>query len=382
MVQKVTRYNYFKMKIVRLVFLVISLFTCCKMTCAQSDDINSSDYKAYNNFDFISGTKTFFYDDFSDGLRKWKIIEFDKGDDVESPGIKKIHLDNSHWFKTPRRGLFYPINTKVLPESFTIEFDMWVDAERMSEMESGLIVSIVSNKVDKEEYSTALDENPQIQIDIHPSQELLYCLATKENGDDERTLARKEIKNGWTKGKIHRISMSRNKSHVKVYVDEKKFIDLPDGLPIVTTYTLILATNMWGDGLYITNFKVAEQAAQKNIKIDEQTKFVTNAIYFNVNSSVIKPESWPALKQAADAIQLTQGIVKIIGHTDSDGNDGDNLILSQKRAEAVKIALVNHFNIESSRLVAEGKGEAEPIDTNTSAEGKSNNRRVEFIKQR
>ncbi|KXK20059.1 MAG: hypothetical protein UZ08_BCD001000965, partial [Candidatus Parvibacillus calidus] len=53
---------------------------------------------------------------------------------------------------------------------------MWADFERMSEMESGLIISIVKNKVVRDEYSAAFDENPQIQIDIHPSQELLYCL--------------------------------------------------------------------------------------------------------------------------------------------------------------------------------------------------------------
>lgn len=369
------------MKKIKLVLLLISVVLFGQLTYAQEDDINSAENKAYSNFDFIAGTKTIFYDDFSSGLNKWKVIEFDQSDEVEKPGIKKVANENYNWLKTPRRGIFYPINLKSLPEQFTVEFDMWADTDRMSEMESGLIISIVGNKVIRDEYSTAFDENPQIQIDIHPSQELLYCLATKENTDGERVLGRKDIKNGWKSGKVHRISISRKGTHIKVYVDNKKFLDLPNGLPSKTAYTLILATNMWGDGLYFTNFKVAELES-KAIKIDKDNKFVTNAIYFNVNSAVIKPESWPALKQAASVIKSVQGTIKIIGHTDSDGNDSDNLILSKKRAEAVKLFLIKNFDIEGSRLITDGEGEAKPVDNNSTAEGKANNRRVEFVLQK
>ncbi len=369
------------MKKIKWTLLLTCVLSISQLAYAQEDDINSADNKAYSNFDFIAGTKTFFYDDFSSGLNKWKIIEYDPSDEVEKPGIKKIANENNTWLKTPRRGVFYPINLKTLPEQFSIEFDMWADFERMSEMESGLIISIVKNKVVRDEYSAAFDENPQIQIDIHPSQELLYCLATKENYDGERLLDRKDIKNGWKLGKTHRISISRNGTHIKVYVDDKKFLDLPNGLPVKTAYTLILATNMWGDGLYFTNFKVAELES-KAIKIDSESKFVTNAIYFNVNSAIIKPESWPALKQAASAIKSVQGTIKIIGHTDSDGNDTDNLTLSKKRAEAVKLFLTKNFEIEGSRLLTDGEGEAKPVDNNNTAEGKANNRRVEFVLQK
>lgn len=368
------------MKHITKSLLLISLISLGKFSYAQDNDINDADNKAYSNFDFIAGTKTIFYEDFSNGLSKWKIIESDESDDVESPGIKQIPNQNGNWFKTPRRGIFYPINIKTLPEKITIEFDMWADAEKMSEMESGLIVSIVGNKVNRDEYSTAFDENPQIQIDIHPSLELLYCQATKESSDDERILARKDIKNGWKQGKVHRISISRIGTHIKVYVGEKKFIDLPNGLPKTLNYTLMLATNMWGDGLYFTNFRIAE-VENVAVKIDKENRFVTTAIYFNTNSATIKPESWPALNQAANAIKATEGIVKIVGHTDSDGNDADNLVLSKKRAESVKTFLVKNFGINPSRLLTDGEGESKPIDNNNTAEGKANNRRVEFIKQ-
>ncbi|MBX2967054.1 MAG: OmpA family protein [Cyclobacteriaceae bacterium] len=343
----------------------------------QNDELNDANFSAYNNFDFVAGKKILFYDDFSNALTKWKVIEYDAADDVESPGVKNITNDESFWFKVPRKGLFFPLNSKTLPEEFSIEFDMWADVDRMSEMESGLLVIFVSNTKNREEYNIHFDENPQIQLDIHPSQELLYCIASKEN-TDERVLIRKDLKNGWRAGKTHRISISRNKTHIKLYVDEKKFIDLPDGLPKKGTYTLILSTNMWGDGLYFTNFKLAEGLEQPT-KLDSEGKFVTNAIYFNVNSSQLKPESWAALNQAATVIKSTQGKITIIGHTDSDGSDDANLILSKKRAEAVKQALIKNFDIDADRLLTDGKGEAVPIDTNNTPEGKANNRRVEFV---
>ncbi|KXK36579.1 MAG: OmpA family protein [Saprospiraceae bacterium] len=368
------------MKVIKMIVLSVCFILGSQSTYAQEDDINSAENKAYSNFDFIAGTKTIFYDDFTAGLGNWKIIEFDQAEDVEPPQIKNIPNENGQWFKVPRRGIFYPIKVKELPEKFTIEFDMWVDVEKMSEMESGLILSIVGNKVIKDEYSTAFDENPQIQLDIHPSKELLYCQATKENFDGERVLDRRDIKNGWKVGKVHRISISRDGAHIKVYVGEKKFLDISNALPVKTNYTLILATNMWGDGLYLTNLKISKFEPTA-AKFDDNNKFVTTAIYFNYNSAVIKPESWPALQQAANVIQSTKGAVMIVGHTDSDGNDAANLALSLKRAESVKAFLIKNFHLDASRLLIDGKGETQPVESNKTAEGRANNRRVEFVKQ-
>lgn len=72
--------------------------------------------------------------------------------------------------------------------------------------------------------------------------------------------------------------------------------------------------------------------------------------------------------------------VKIVGHTDADGKDADNLDLSKRRAASVKEALAKEFSIDESRMETDGKGEGEAIDKNDTPAGKANNRRVEFIK--
>ena len=111
-------------------------------------------------------------------------------------------------------------------------------------------------------------------------------------------------------------------------------------------------------------------------------KFVTRGILFDVNSDKIKPESSGALKDIANVLKENAGVkVKIVGHTDSDGDDKANMTLSEKRAAAVKNHLVKEYGIDEASLTTEGKGESELADKNPTPEGKANNRRVEFIKQ-
>ena len=102
---------------------------------------------------------------------------------------------------------------------------------------------------------------------------------------------------------------------------------------------------------------------------------------FDVNSDQIKAESNGVLKEIATVLQENPTVkVKIIGHTDSDGDAILNLDLSKKRAMAVKTALSTVFGIDTSRLETDGKGASQPSEPNTTPQGKANNRRVEFIK--
>src|SRR5574343_26553 len=100
-------------------------------------------------------------------------------------------------------------------------------------------------------------------------------------------------------------------------------------------------------------------------------------ILFNSGKSSFQKQTMPVL-QAITAILKEYPTAKfsIEGHTDSDGKDASNLKLSQDRAAAVKNYLVEN-GIDASRLTSEVFGEAKPIDSNKTAKGKANNRRVE-----
>jgi outer membrane protein OmpA-like peptidoglycan-associated protein len=71
--------------------------------------------------------------------------------------------------------------------------------------------------------------------------------------------------------------------------------------------------------------------------------------------------------------------VEIEGHTDSIGSDSYNRRLSERRAESVKRYLVQHFPIQSDRLVVRGYGKSKPITSNDTPEGRDKNRRVEVV---
>jgi outer membrane protein OmpA-like peptidoglycan-associated protein len=113
----------------------------------------------------------------------------------------------------------------------------------------------------------------------------------------------------------------------------------------------------------------------------EEGKTSTSDILFDVNSDTLKPESFDIIKQFGVALEGNASLkIKITGHTDSDGSDTSNLQLSQKRAAAVKLYITENFAVAGSRIQTEGKGELEPVSPNTTSDGKSKNRRVEFTK--
>ena len=79
-------------------------------------------------------------------------------------------------------------------------------------------------------------------------------------------------------------------------------------------------------------------------KLITEGKFITRGILFDVNSDKIKPESYGTLKDMANVLlENTEVKVKIIGHTDADGDVQSNLDLSKRRALAVKNALAKRI---------------------------------------
>ena len=135
-------------------------------------------------------------------------------------------------------------------------------------------------------------------------------------------------------------------------------------------------------GMYISNIKVATGLPDTRHKLVEEGKFSTTAILFDVNEATIKAESAGILKEIAGVLsQYKDFNIKIIGHTDRDGNDAANLALSKKRAAAVKDALVSNYSIDAARIETDGKGETQSVSDNKTKEGKAQNRRVEFLKQ-
>ena len=100
-------------------------------------------------------------------------------------------------------------------------------------------------------------------------------------------------------------------------------------------------------------------------------------IEFDSSSAVIDATSNRLLDRVAAAVKECPGTLRIEGHTDSTGDEAENMTLSRNRAFAVRNALVAR-NVNPQRLVAEGYGASHPVAVNTTPEGRARNRRIEI----
>ena len=114
----------------------------------------------------------------------------------------------------------------------------------------------------------------------------------------------------------------------------------------------------------------------KRFIIDNES--ITLQINFEIDSIAIADEYKEQLESIARFLRKHSTLTMIIeGHTDNSGSSNYNLMLSQKRAEAIAQYLSMNLEVEPDRLTAIGFGDAKPIATNATAKGQQLNRRVE-----
>lgn len=343
-------------------------------------------FKSYSKFDFVPGEKIIAQEDFSQD----NVGDFpDKWNTNASGEVVTIDGQPGKWLAMTKPGVYYPEFLNSLPENFTIEFD--VAAHEKYSFYSGWLMLGIAKASDAKNTFNAWKAfgggRDGIAIRVHPQSagggSGMYNYTVYEKGE-EVMKSDGDQSNFTNKNNVAHISVWRQKSRIRVYINQEKIIDLPKALN--GTYSKIVFTPDYSyhnaeDILHIANLRVAVGAPDTRNKLITEGKFVTHGILFDVNSATIKATSYGALKDIANVLKENADVkVKIIGHTDSDGDDKANMDLSKKRAEAVKTILTKEFGIEGDRMETDGKGESQPIDKNTSSEGKANNRRVEFIK--
>ncbi len=344
----------------------------------NSKTSNSRSLNVFSKFDFVPGDELLFYDDFSSDF----IGDFPAKWNTNGGGeIVRFDDDSGNWFElTSGTGTYYVANLNDLPEDYTIEFDIEVNGiEKVSS--SATLRAILTNDPGFE-YGTELAwvYIPLVQWtsgDIRVWSRIggKDAISNRINAD-----IRKNIMN-----RAH-ISIAVNGQRYRVYVDETKYVDIPrmigPGGPMTHFKFQLSGTDKETERVFVSNIKIAKGGVDLRKKLLSEGRISTNAILFDSGSANLQPRSMGVIRQISQVLMQDSNIsLQIVGHTDSDGSADENQSLSEKRAAAVKEALVSVYGIDGSRLQSMGKGESEPVSDNDSPEGKAKNRRVEFIKQ-
>jgi OmpA-OmpF porin, OOP family len=116
-------------------------------------------------------------------------------------------------------------------------------------------------------------------------------------------------------------------------------------------------------------------------EINSRAKLLAANVMFQVNSTRLTGNSYPAVRELADSLKTNPDLDLLIeGHTDHTGRPGYNMKLSLERAEAVKKVLLS-LGIADNRIVVKGFGDTRPVADNNTATGKAKNRRVVCVFQ-
>lgn len=122
-------------------------------------------------------------------------------------------------------------------------------------------------------------------------------------------------------------------------------------------------------------YKISEQEDDIPKEVKTKLDLFSKQIQFETGKAVLLPESYPALDSVANIMLAYPNINALVeGHTDNVGDDEENMLLSQERANAVLKCLTDR-RVDASRISAQGFGETQPIKTNNTPEGRAANRR-------
>lgn len=122
----------------------------------------------------------------------------------------------------------------------------------------------------------------------------------------------------------------------------------------------------------------APVVAAKPAPTSKKMTFSADA-FFDSGKAVLKQEAKTKLDDMASKLKGSNlEEITLVGHTDSVGSDEYNQRLSVKRAEAVKAYLINNGGIDANRVKTSGKGETQPVADNKTAEGRTQNRRIDI----
>jgi flagellar motor protein MotB len=332
--------------------------------------------ESYTQYDFVPGDKILYFEDFSqDAIGDFPALWTSNG----GGEVKTVNIAPGKWMHMNGEDAVYCYSkTVTFPDNFIIEFDIIPDEE----YGRGIVFTL---------YEENPDDPKEINDDLYPGKSGFHITLTRD-GWETRGYTN-DPEGDWIEGQasrnpvipeeVNHVIIWIQKRRARIYHQGAKALDVPTNIYAHTRFNKFLFSG-WDRASWpmVTNIRMTTAAPDTRSKLITEGRLTTYGITFDVNKADIKPESNGTLNEIATVLRENPAVsVKIIGHTDSDGDDGLNLDLSKRRAESVKNELSSKFGIDASRMQTEGAGESKPVAANDTPANKAMNRRVEFIKQ-
>ncbi|MHC1689287.1 MAG: OmpA family protein [Bacteroidales bacterium] len=326
-------------------------------------------------YDFVPGDKILFFEDFSqDAIGDFPALWTSNG----SGEVKTVNIASGKWFHMNGDEAVYCYTKTInFPDNFIVEFDIIPDAQ----YEYGITLTLYQeNPGDVKEIND--DLYPGLRgIHITPKKDGWQTKGYDNSGDNDWLNGNGEI-NPVIPEKENHVIVWVQKRRVRIYHEGKKVVDVPTNIYAETKFNKMRFSGWDAKSWpFISNIKITTASPDMRSKLLTEGRIISYGIYFDSGKDVVKGESYGSVKEIANILNENPSVkIKIVGHTDSDGDNAMNLDLSKRRAANVKKYLVNEFKISADRIETDGQGENIPIIPNTSVENKAKNRRVEFIK--
>ena len=306
---------------------------------------------AWANYDFKPGERILYADDFM----KDEVGDFPKRMEFKEGALEVVEWQGQRFLRATSTSKFFVVLPEVLPERYTLEFDYTIPA-------GAVWISIT----DKDDYEPRLEFGGSGTVG-------LFNRTTKVFANGQY--------GALDYGKIRRGRIMVDGNYAKVYVDDKRILNVPNAnLGHAKKLLFYMDASNEKPALF-GNFRVAAGGKKLYDALAEKGRVATQGIYFDTGSDRIRPESTPTLKEIGQMLTEHSDLnLTIEGHTDNVGGSAANQTLSEKRAAAVKAYLVDKHGIDAARLKSAGFGDKKPAAPNSTPEGRQQNRRVELVK--
>jgi OmpA-OmpF porin, OOP family len=300
--------------------------------------------------DFVQGKRVILATDFS----REPLGGFPRTFELKSGNMEVAAVGGKRYFRATSSGEFFILLPEVLPQEFTMEFDL---------AGSGGWYQNIYFSGDEEPYYVSL--RPQEDGGIQGP-----------NDFDTRS------DHGHTEdGKPVNVRITADGQYVTVYMNGTRVSTAPNAMIGRSKKIRFQVAADSDTPMLLGNLRIAAGGKDLYRALTEEGSLTAEGILFDTNSDRIRPESANALKEIADVLLAHADLkISIQGHTDNTGSDDTNQVVSEKRATAVKAWLTTQGKIPADRLESVGFGSSRPAASNETAEGKQTNRRVELVR--